>query len=315
MKSTTNMNLITSHRNAPCIGFTLLLLAASAHAGPRMSVNYVTATDLVDAGGSRTTSTSYTHNGSLGGITGISTVASPVQTAKAGYLGQLTEVTALQLAATPTTLAETATRQLSAAQLLDDGSLNVLLATDVTWSVASGPLSGIDASGLATASTVYQDTAASAQGAYAGATGTLGLTVFDSIPDNFGSYAGDGLGDDWQFDHFGLDNPLAAPLLDPDGDGQNNRFEFIAGLIPTDAQSRFSLTVAPVTGQPGQKKVIFDPIVAGRSYTVLASPDLTTDSWNSITGSSSSDDGNQRTVTDPTAGGTRKFYTVEIKKP
>lgn len=284
-----------------------------AHAGPRTSTDYSIPTDSTDSGGQRASSAAYTNDGSVGGITGISTVGAAV--AKHGYLGQLTEVTALQLAATPTTLDETATRQISAAQLLDDDSLNLLAATDVTWSVASGPLTGINASGLATADVVYADTAATAQGDYAGASGTLELTVLDTIPDNFGSYAGDGLGDDWQFQYFGLDNPLAAPLLDPDGDGQNNAFEFTAGLIPTDAQSRFTLTIAPVPGQPGEKQVIFDPIVAGRSYTVMTSPDLTPGSWDPLTGGSASDAGDQRTVTDPAASETKKFYKVEIVKP
>lgn len=299
------------------LGVTALLfaLAAAAHAGSRGSTDYSIPTDSIDTGGQRTTSAAYTNDGSLGGITGISTVATPAQTVKHGYIGQLTEVTALQLAATPTTVNETATRQLSAAQLLDDDSLNLLPATDVTWSVASGPLSGIDANGLATADVVYQDTAATAQGDYAGASGTLGLSVLDSIADNFGLYAGDGLGDDWQVQYFGLDNPLAAPLLDPDGDGQNNFFEFTAGLIPTDPLSRFNLTIAPVLGQPGQKDVVFDPIVAGRSYTVMTSPDLTTGSWVDLVGGSVTDNGDQRTVTDISASETRKFYTVEIEKP
>ena len=291
----------------------LTLLTAAAHAGPRTSTDYTVPADTADAGGQRATSAAYTSDGSLGGISGISTVGAAV--AKAGYHGQLTEVTALQLAATPTTVNETTTRQLSAAQLLDDDSLNPLPATDVTWSVASGPLTGIDTNGLATAEAVYQDTAATAQGAYAGASGTLGLIVLDSIPDNFGSYAGDGLADDWQFGFFGLDNADAAPTLDPDGDGQNNAFEEIAGLIPTDPQSRFTLAIAPVPGQPGQKDIVFDPIVAGRSYTVMTSPDLTPGSWDPLPGGSITNNGDQRTVTDPTASGTRKFYTVEIEKP
>jgi hypothetical protein len=199
--------------------------------------------------------------------------------------------------------------------LLDDDSLYPLAATDVTWSVMAGPFSGISANGLATASVVYENTAAVAQGDYAGATGILELTVLDTIADNFGSYAGDGLADDWQFGFFGLDNPDAAPTLDPDHDGQNNAFEFTAGLIPTDRQSHFSLSVAPVPGQPTQKKVIFDPIVADRTYTVLVSPDLTNGSWNPLTDGSTSDDGAERTVTDPAGGGTKKFYQVEIVKP
>jgi hypothetical protein len=257
----------------------------------------------------------YTHDGSLGGITGISTVATPAQTSKAGYLGQITEVTALQLAATPTSMNETATRQLSAAQLLDDDSLKTLAAADMSWSVASGPLTGISTNGLAAAATVYQNTVATAQGEYAGATGILDLTVLDSIPDNFGSYAGDGLADDWQNQYFSGTPANAGPLLDPDGDGQNNAFEFTAGLIPTDAQSHFSLTIIPVSGQPGQKQLTFDPIVAGRSYTVLTSPNLSIGSWGPLTGGTISNDGDQRTITDPSATATKKFYTVEIVKP
>jgi hypothetical protein len=48
---------------------------------------------------------SYTDDGRLGGVSGISTVPSPTATAKACYIGQLCEVTALQLAASPATAA------------------------------------------------------------------------------------------------------------------------------------------------------------------------------------------------------------------
>ncbi len=54
-------------------------------------------------------------------------------------------------------------------------------------------------------------------------------------------------------------------------------------------------------GLPGQKKVIFDPIVDGRSYTVMTSLDLTPGSWDKLPGGS--------------ASATRKFYKVEIVKP
>jgi hypothetical protein len=293
----------------------LALMTAAAHAGALASANYNVPTDTIDAGGRRATSAAYTNDGSLCGITGISTAATPAQTAKAGYLGQLSEVTALQLAATPTTVNEAATRQLSAAQLLDDLTTNAVPAASITWSVASGPLTGINTTGLATAATVYQNTAATAQGSYAGITGTLGITVLDSIPDNFGSYASDGLADDWQNQYFGLNNPLASPTQDPDGDGQNNRFEFTAGLVPTNPLSRFLVTIAPVPGQPGQKQVIFEPLLAGRSYTVKVSPDLSAASWTTLTGSTSSDIGSQRTVTDTSATVDRKFYKVEIVKP
>lgn len=66
----------------------LLALAASAHAGPRTSAAYAIPAETADAGGTRATSATYTHDGSLGGVAGISTAATPAATAKHGYLGQ-----------------------------------------------------------------------------------------------------------------------------------------------------------------------------------------------------------------------------------
>lgn len=292
-----------------------IILGIAASSAVPVAAQYSVPARTLDAGGAHAASASYCHDGSAGGIAGISTVAAPAQTAKHGYLGQLTEVTALQLAASPTTVNETSTRQLSGAQLLDDLTTNAVPASSINWSVQNGPLTGISLNGLATAAAVYQNTAATLQGSYAGANGTLGLTVLDTIPDNFGSYAADGVGDDWQFQYFGLNNPLAAPLLDPDGDGQNNAFEFTAGLIPTNPLSRFIVTIAPVPGQATQKQVVFEPLVVGRIYTVKSSPDLTTDSWTTLTGTTSSDNGSQRAVTDTSATPAKKFYTVEIVKP
>ena len=292
-----------------------LFLATALQAGPRTSVNYNLATDIANAGGTRSTSTAYTHDGSVGDVTGISTVAAPAETAKHGYIGQLTEVTALELAATPTTVNETATRQLSGAELLDDLTTNAIPAASITWSIVSGPLSSISVGGLATTGTVYQNTAATAQGIYAGNTGTVGLTVLDTIPDNFGSYAGDGIGDDWQFQYFGLSNPNAGPLLDPDGDGQDNRFEFTAGLVPTDAASKFSYRIESVAGLPLQKRIIFSPRFASRNYDILTSTTLAIGSWLPLAGGVASDAGDERTITDPNASGTAKFYQVQIVKP
>ena len=292
-----------------------ILISSVAQAGPRASTNYTVPTDTADAGGKSTTSTSYTNDGSLGGVVGISTVAAPAETARHGFIGQLTEVTALQLSATPATVNETATSQLSAAQLLNDETLNAVPAASISWSVQSGPLTTINSNGLAAAGPVYQNTLATVEGSYAGAVGSLGLTILESIADNFGIHASDGLGDDWQAQYFGPENPLAAPLLDPDGDGQNNAFEFTAGLIPTNPLSRFLVSIAPVPSQPGQKQVIFGPLVSGRGYVVKSSLDLSSDSWTELAGGSVSDSGSQRTVTDTSASEPRKFYKVEIVKP
>ena len=302
------------HTLLAALGF--LSLLNSAHAGPRASTNYSIATDTIDAGGRLTTSASYTNNGSAGGIAGISSVPAPAETAKHGYIAQLYEPTGLSITAASPTVNETATDQLGAWLALDDATFLATPAAGVAWSVLNGPLVSINSSGLATAGTVYQNTAAIAQGFSNGFTSTLSLTVLDSIPDNFGSYAGDGLGDGWQVQYFGQNNPNAGPLRDPDGDGQTNAFEFTAGLVPTDPASRFTLSIAVVPGQSGQKKLIFSPRLAGRTYTVKAKASLLPGTYLPLTNPSApSDDGETRTIIDRDASGATKFYQVEIVKP
>ena len=294
---------------------TVLATPALALADPRTSANYTITTDTADGGGRRASSANYSNDGSVALVAGISTVASPAGTAKHGYIGQLYDVTGLVLNAAALTVNETATLQLVAWQLLDDASYLAVSATSVSWGVVSGPITGISAAGLATAGTVYQNTPATVQGAFGGFTGTLNLTVLDTIPDNFGRYAGDGLPDDWQVGFFGLNNPLAGPNADPPGGGQNNLFKYIAGLNPLDANSRFVLNIAAVPGQPAQERIIFSPRFTDRTYTVKVRTDLLTGTWQPLTGTTQADNGTQRTVTDTGATEDRKFYRIEITKP
>ena len=290
-------------------------IAAALHASPRTSASYGILTDSVDNGGQRTSSAAYTNDASIGGITGISIVAAPAQIAKSGYLGQLYDITALVLNSAAPTVNETATLQLAAWQFLDDTSFLAVPATTVSWGVVSGPVTGISLTGLATAGTVYQNTAATMQGAFGGFTGSLNLTVLDTIPDNFGSYAGDGLPDNWQVGFFGQDNPLAAPGADPSGNGQNNLFKYTAGLNPLDPTSRFVVSIAPVAGQPEQQRILFSPVVSGRTYTVKFRLDLIAGTWATLTGTTQADNGTQRTVTDTDASDPQRFYCIEITKP
>ena len=289
-----------------------LLSAAAAHAGPRSSASYNILTDGIDDGGKRTTSAAYTNDASAGGIAGLSTVAAPAETVKSGYIGQLYDVTGLTLTAAPLTINEGGTLQLAAWQLLDDATFLAVPASSVAWSVASGPLTSINASGLATAGIVYQNTAATAQGIYAGNTSVpLALTVLDSIPDNFGTYAGDSVGDDWQVQYFGLPpNPIAGPLFDPDGDGQNNLFEFRTGYVPTNAGSRFVTRGLDVSG--GNFQLELSRVQPGTRYVFQRTSDFVT--WTDILTL------DPATVSAPftqplPAAGTKSFYRVEITKP
>ena len=108
---------------------------------------------------------------------------------------------------------------------------------------------------------------------------------------------------------------VQGPNGDDDGDGNSNYFEFIAGLDPTNAGSAFTVKIAPVAGQMNQMAISFGPIVSGRTYTVKCSDTLTPGSWIPLSGSTSSDAGNVRTVVDTGAAGAKKFYIVEISSP
>ena len=127
----------------------LLALTPPLHAGPRTSADYSILTDTADTGGRRATSTDYTNDGSAGLIAGISTVASPAEVAKSGYIGQLYAVTGLALNAVSLTVNEGATDQLAAWQALDDATFLAVPAASVAWSGASGPLTGINEIGRA----------------------------------------------------------------------------------------------------------------------------------------------------------------------
>ena len=236
-------------------------------------------------------------------------------TLKPGFAGQLYDVVSLVASAQSPTVNEGASMQLAAVLTMDDESTFSPLSGEIAWALVSGPVTAISPGGLATSGLVAADGSAAVRAIASGLTADTSFTVLDTIPDNFGSYAADGLGDDWQVQYFGPDNPLAAPLLDPDGDGQSNAFEFTAGLIPTNPLSRFLVSIAPVPGQPGQKQVIFGPLVSGRGYEVKSSLDLSPVSWTALVGGSVSDNGSQRTVIDTSASEPKKFYKVEIVKP
>jgi len=104
-------------------------------------------------------------------------------------------------------------------------------------------------------------------------------------------------------------------LLDPDGDGQDNRFESTAGLNPTDPNSVFKLRTEKTAPPSNDKKLIFSPRFSDRTYTVKYRLSLTNPpAWAPLSGSSFLDAGNERTVTDPNATGA-KFYRIEISRP
>lgn len=278
----------------------------------RSSSNYSITTDTIDSGGTKSSSVSYSIDSSLGAIGGLALVVSPDQRLKGGYAGQLYEINSLQLAASPTNITENGTSQLAVSALLDDSTTLALFPSNVSWSIVSGPLNSITPNGLVAAAAVYQDSPTGVRADFGQTFGTLGLTVLDSNPDNFGTYAGDNLPDWWQVQYFGVNNPSAAPGIDADGTGQNNRFKYIAGLNPTNPASIFVFRIG--NAAPGQKQIIFTPALSDRVYTVHFATNLTA-GFTPLTTLTFSDMGQTRTVTDTDATQPAKYYRVNIALP
>ncbi len=122
----------------------------------------------------------------------------------------------------------------------------------------------------------------------------------------------------WRMQFFGIttNSGSAADDADPDGDGESNLFEYVAGLSPVDPTSRFALRIERVPGQPTQKGIVFSPLVPGRTYTVKSKASLADPTWLPLASSSTPpDNGNERKVVDLSANPSPKFYVVEIVLP
>ncbi|MEK0451953.1 MAG: hypothetical protein RL088_4221 [Verrucomicrobiota bacterium] len=288
------------------------ILAVPAFAQERTSASYTIATDTLAAAGASSASALYSNTASVGEITG--TKSSAARVAKAGFTGQLYEPTGLTLTAGILSLAENSTRQLQPLLALDDATFVAVPPALGVWSVLDGPAS-VSPAGLASGATVFTNDTATFRVAHLSYIAELTLPVLNVNTDDFGLYAADGIADDWQVQFFGEENPLAAPTLDPDGDGQTNLFEFTAGIVPTDPASRFRLRIEPVPGQPAQRRIVFSPRLAGRSYVVKSRVSLTLGTWENLTTTATSDAAEERTITDLDATTPAKFYRVEIATP
>jgi hypothetical protein len=268
----------------------------------------------LNAGGGRTSSPKYSAQSSLGEIGQTAAAPSPLVIALSGRVGQLFEATSLSVAAQPGVLAEGSQSWLSGTALLDDGTRSYLGGCDIVWRVVSGPVASIGAPGLLTAARVYQDAPARIEGRYPDILASIELKVINTGDDDFGLYAYDGILDPWQVQYFGANNAAGRADADPDGDGQNNLSEFMAGVSPTNAASRFVLEIAPLPGEPDQKLLFFSPRWADRSYLVESSADLGL-GFTPMANAPVLDFGDVRLVLDPNASEVNKFYRVRISLP
>jgi hypothetical protein len=291
---------------ALCVFLSAAGLFAQSSGGPYS----ITAASLDPAGG-RSTTAAYRHDSNLG-ATASQTASTVAYQGAAGFSSMLRDAVGFQIL--PGSVAEAAATQLSLRQVLDDGTQTSVSAAAATWGLTSGPAS-VNTTGLLTTQNVAAATDATLQITFSGFTAPGTVTVQNSIPDNFGPYASDGLDDGWQVQYFGANNPLAAPNLDPDGDGHTNLFEFTAGLVPTSGTSRFTIILEAVPSQPGQKRLVFQPAVNGRTFTLQKSTTLAPGSWVTVSGASVSGNNGSQILTDTAAADPRSFYRVQINVP
>ncbi|MGK0240225.1 MAG: hypothetical protein ACI92G_003710 [Candidatus Pelagisphaera sp.] len=113
----------------------------------------------------------------------------------------------------------------------------------------------------------------------------------------------------WLTEHFTEQQRTDASLIDenadPDGDGQNNGFEFLAKLDPMDSNSRFSLFIGDSSGD----YLRIGPIVDGVTYEIEYSADLF--QWNSVDSSLHEIIGNELQI-DLSSLPENSFYRVSV---
>ncbi|MBN1269314.1 MAG: hypothetical protein JXB04_06995 [Kiritimatiellae bacterium] len=277
------------------------------------SALFVLAPTVLDGGGTRLTNTGLqVIDGSIGGLGGVlsSNVPGGDQVAKHGYAGQLYDLAGIQAYATPTTIDESASRQLGARWEYDDLTVDPLDG-EADWRIVDGPLASISVGGLATASNVYEDTAASAQAQYQGYTDLVGLLVLNINWDNWGLYAADGVDDAWQVRYFGETNPDGLGDEDPDLDDDNNREEWYADTIPTDSNSYFRLTGMEHTNS----FMVSFVCTNSREYSLQYATNMVDGSWLMVDGATNvAGVGSSMTLTDA-VDAVQRSYRVGVSLP
>ena len=285
------------------------LLGAWLLGGLAAAASFEAVNNSLTAGG-RQTGGNIVVDASLGGLGGSASGSTFV--ARHGMAGQLTDVQSIAVTASPATVNEGSTSQLAATATFTDSTVLPLVAASAAWSVSGGGLASVSSAGLATAAMVYQATNGVARADYLGQFGTLTLAVLNVGNDDFGTYAGDGIDDAWQVQYFGIGSASAGPTADPDGDGQNNLFEYLAGTSPTSAASVFTVGIS--AAGVGERTVSFAPVTAGRTYTVEYATSLTLGNFAPLVGTPV-DNAGTRSLTDASTGEAARFYRVRIALP
>jgi hypothetical protein len=287
-------------------------MAATAAAQVRSSADYSVTSDVLGAGGGGGAAAQYDAQSHVGGAVGLAAGGSPACTLKHGFVGGIYEVTGLSLTASPESLPENGTREVSASAVLDDDTRLVLADSDPDWTVDGWPLVAVSPSGVVTAGTVYASTSGTVRASYDGQSNSLILAVINVGNDDFQTYAGDGLPDGWQVGWFGIDNPSAGPDVDVEGDGHNNLEEYVADTDPTDPSSY--LCIMAISNAAGTW--VRFPSSAQREYSLLRRVSLDEGNWLPVAGMTNVDGvGGAQWLQDTNAAGSARYYRVRVQIP
>lgn len=132
----------------------------------------------------------------------------------------------------------------------------------------------------------------------------------------------------WAAGIFGAASGNGARAADPDGDGLNNEFEWIAGLDPLNLDpdsplNKLVIDIQTIQGQGSQKRITFRPKVAGRVYTVEKRTDIESGAWIAVPASTATTDtplpaapeASESQIVDSSAAGDKGFYRLKIELP
>ena len=122
----------------------------------------------------------------------------------------------------------------------------------------------------------------------------------------------DAISDEWKIRFFGdVENPLAAPDADPDGDGVTNLIEYLAGTDPTDATSRPRLTATPALTNGHASGLTLRLLTApGKLYVSEWSTSLIAPNWRPF--ATNYGDGFSSDIATPSAPSGTGFYRLRV---
>jgi rhamnogalacturonan endolyase len=273
-----------------------------------LTASVVNDEDVNVSGGVLSVSADFTHNGALavsGGsrlsVAGVFTAAEAA-TWRAGLLSDSAATDALGgVVAGSAALGPAATVNLDFAAVGSTVSFASSFWTAArSWPVLSaGSVTGTLALGSISPDSLGRS--ASAYGAFSLPNTATGATLVWTPLSTF---------ERWQIQWFGSTTaPSAAANADPDGDGQTNASEQIAGTDPTDPRSRFVLSVASVAGA----LQLSWPALAGQTYQVQICTDLALAGWTPVASLTAT--GPAATFVPASSSEARRFYRVMTPAP